>query len=57
MKAAVAVLEPQLERTGQQRTVLGKVVNGTVAGDIHDIGKTLVVTMLSASGFQVFDIQ
>ncbi len=57
MKAAVAVLEPQLERTGQQRTVLGKVVNGTVADDIHDIGKTLVVTMLSASGFQVFDIQ
>lgn len=56
MKAAVAVLEPELERTGQERKVLGKVVIGTVAGDIHDIGKTLVATMLSASGFQVFDL-
>ncbi len=56
MKAAVAVLEPELERTGQERAVLGKVVIGTVAGDIHDIGKTLVATMLSASGFQVFDL-
>jgi len=56
MKAAVAVLEPELERTGQERSVLGKVVIGTVAGDIHDIGKTLVATMLSASGFQVFDL-
>ena len=56
MKAAVAVLEPELERTGQERDVLGKVVIGTVAGDIHDIGKTLVATMLSASGFQVFDL-
>lgn len=56
MKAAVAVLEPELERTGQERNVLGKVVIGTVAGDIHDIGKTLVATMLSASGFQVFDL-
>jgi corrinoid protein of di/trimethylamine methyltransferase len=56
MKAAVAQLEPELERRGQERTVLGKVVIGTVAGDIHDIGKTLVATMLSASGFQVFDL-
>jgi corrinoid protein of di/trimethylamine methyltransferase len=56
MKAAVSVLEPELERTGQERAVLGKVVIGTVAGDIHDIGKTLVATMLSASGFQVFDL-
>jgi len=56
MKAAVAVLEPELERTGQERAVLGKVVIGTVAGDIHDIGKTLVATMLSASGFQVYDL-
>ena len=56
MKAAVAVLEPELERTGQERAVLGRVVIGTVAGDIHDIGKTLVATMLSASGFQVYDL-
>jgi methylmalonyl-CoA mutase cobalamin-binding domain/chain len=36
--------------------MLGTVVIGTVEGDIHDIGKTLVATMLSASGFQVYDM-
>ena len=56
MKAAVAVLEPELEKQGSERQILGKVVVGTVQGDIHDIGKTLVATMLSASGFQVFDL-
>ena len=56
MKAAIAVLEPELARRQQQRQVLGKVVIGTVAGDIHEIGKSLVVTMLSANGFQVFDL-
>jgi corrinoid protein of di/trimethylamine methyltransferase len=56
MKAAVAVLEPALEKQGARRQVLGTVVIGTVAGDIHDIGKTLVGTMLSASGFEVHDL-
>lgn len=56
MKAAVAVLEPELARRGSAREVLGTVVIGTVEGDIHDIGKTLVATMLSASGFQVYDM-
>jgi corrinoid protein of di/trimethylamine methyltransferase len=56
MKAAIAVLEPELERQGQKREVLGKVVMATVEGDIHDIGKTLVATMLSASGFEVYDL-
>ena len=56
MKAAIAVLEPELARRQQQRQVLGKVVIGTVAGDIHEIGKSLVATMLSANGFQVFDL-
>ena len=56
MKAAVAVLEPELARRGAERQVLGKVVLATVEGDIHEIGKTLVGTMLSASGFQVFDM-
>jgi corrinoid protein of di/trimethylamine methyltransferase len=56
MKAAIAVLEPELAKRQQQRQVLGKVVIGTVAGDIHEIGKSLVATMLSANGFQVFDL-
>jgi corrinoid protein of di/trimethylamine methyltransferase len=56
MKAAVIALEPEMQRRGSQRTMLGKVVLATVEGDIHEIGKTLVGTMLSASGFQVYDI-
>ncbi len=56
MKTAVAVLEPEMKRRGSERKMLGKVVLGTVKGDIHEIGKTLVATMLSASGFQVFDL-
>lgn len=56
MKAAVAILEPEMARLGAAREMLGKVVIGTVEGDIHDIGKTLVATMLSAAGFQVYDM-
>jgi corrinoid protein of di/trimethylamine methyltransferase len=56
MKAAVALLEPEMVRRGSQRASLGTVVLGTVTGDIHEIGKTLVQTMLSATGFQVHDL-
>src|SRR4030042_2020318 len=56
MKAAVAVLEPELARLGTERKMLGKVVLCTIEGDIHEIGKTLVGTMLSSAGFQVFDM-
>jgi corrinoid protein of di/trimethylamine methyltransferase len=56
MKAALAVLEPALKAAGQAREVLGKVVLGTVKGDIHEIGKSLVGSMLSANGFEVFDL-
>ena len=56
MKAAVATLEPEMQKRGTTRQVLGKVVLATVEGDIHEIGKTLVGTMLSASGFQVYDL-
>ncbi len=56
MKAAVATLEPELIKRKQQRQVLGKVVIGTVQGDIHEIGKTLVATMLAANGFEVHDL-
>ena len=56
MKAAVAVLEPELLKLGEAREVMGRVVLATVEGDIHEIGKTLVGTMLSASGFEVTDM-
>jgi corrinoid protein of di/trimethylamine methyltransferase len=56
MKAAVSTLEPEMARRGTSRQVLGVVVLGTIQGDIHDIGKTLVGTMLSAAGFQVYDL-
>ena len=56
MKAAVAVLEPELARLGTERKMLGKVVLCTVEGDIHEIGKTLVGTMLSSAGFKVYDL-
>jgi len=56
MKSAVQTLEPEMARRGTARKMLGKVVLGTVEGDIHEIGKSLVGTMLSASGFQVFDM-
>lgn len=56
MKAALAVLEPALAASGQQRAVLGTIVLGTVKGDIHEIGKALVGSMLSANGFRVFDL-
>ena len=56
MKVAIATLEPELVKRKQERRVLGKVVIGTVEGDIHEIGKTLVATMLAASGFEVRDL-
>ena len=56
MKAALGVLEPALKERGEEREVLGTVVLGSVKGDIHEIGKALVGTMLSANGFEVHDL-
>src|SRR3972149_5214736 len=56
MKKAVSTLEPEMAKRGTQRQVYGKVVLATIHGDIHDIGKTLVGTMLSSAGFQVYDL-
>ena len=55
MKAALEILEPKLVGK-EKRKVVGTVVLGTVAGDQHEIGKTLVGTMLTANGFKVVDI-
>ncbi|MBV1703190.1 MAG: B12-binding domain-containing protein [Hyphomicrobiales bacterium] len=54
MKAGMAILRPLLAATGAPR--VGRVVIGTVKGDIHDIGKNLVSMMLEGAGFEVFDI-
>jgi corrinoid protein of di/trimethylamine methyltransferase len=56
MQNAMKVLEPELKARSQEVKTAGKVVIGTVQGDIHEIGKSLVGTMLSANGFQVFDL-
>jgi corrinoid protein of di/trimethylamine methyltransferase len=56
MKAAMGVLEPELKRLGTERPSAGTVVLGTAKGDIHEIGKTLVGTLLGANGFQVHDL-
>jgi methylmalonyl-CoA mutase cobalamin-binding domain/chain len=54
MKAGMAILRPLLAATGAPR--MGKMVIGTVKGDIHDIGKNLVSMMMEGAGFEVIDI-
>jgi trimethylamine corrinoid protein len=56
MKAAMAVLEPELKKEGMERPSAGRVILGTTKGDIHEIGKTLVGTLLTAHGFEVHDL-
>jgi corrinoid protein of di/trimethylamine methyltransferase len=55
-RATVEVLEPLIKKGSQRREALGKVLIGTVAGDIHDIGKNIVSMMLFTAGFEVYDI-
>jgi len=54
MKAGMGLLRPLLAETGAES--IGKVVVGTVKGDIHDIGKNLVAMMLEGAGFEVIDL-
>lgn len=54
MNAGLTILEPKLVEVGNEP--VGKVVIGTVKGDLHDIGKNLVAMMLKGAGFEVFDI-
>jgi 5-methyltetrahydrofolate--homocysteine methyltransferase len=57
MKELVALLEPKLKEVrGTEAKKLGKVIIATVEGDIHDIGKNLVVFMLEIGGFEVYDL-
>ena len=54
MNAGLTVLEPKLVEVGNKP--VGKVVIGTIAGDLHDIGKNLVAMMLKGAGFEVVDL-
>ena len=56
MKAAMSIFQPELEKAQIQAQSRGKVVIGTIEGDIHDIGKNLVASMLAANGFDVIDL-
>jgi len=56
MQAAMPILEEELKRIDAKRETLGIVVAGTVFGDIHSIGKSMVCTLLTAGGFEVHDL-
>jgi corrinoid protein of di/trimethylamine methyltransferase len=56
MQQAMDLLEPELRARQQAIEALGTMVIGTVKGDIHEIGKSLVATMMSANGFRVYDV-
>ena len=55
LKAITDMVKPKITKASEMKR-LGKVVVGTVAGDIHDIGKDIVVFMLDVNGFEVFDL-
>lgn len=55
-KAIIAELDPVLKAKNESSTSQGRVVIGTVAGDVHDIGKNMVATMLEVNGFEVIDL-
>jgi corrinoid protein of di/trimethylamine methyltransferase len=56
MQNAMSILEPELQARHEEVQRAGTVVIGTVKGDIHEIGKSLVATLLSCNGFEVYDL-
>ena len=56
LKEVSELVRPKLKELGKVREPIGKLVIGTVQGDIHDIGKNIVVTMAEAAGFEVIDL-
>lgn len=56
MKAAMKILEPQIKASGLELEKKGSIVIGTVEGDMHEIGKYIVTTVLEAQGFEVHDL-
>jgi len=56
MKEGLSIIKPEMIKQKEKARTIGKVIIGTVQGDIHDLGKTLVSTMLLAEGFEIYDI-
>jgi trimethylamine corrinoid protein len=56
MKAAMSILAPEMERQKVEIAQKGRIVIGTVRGDIHEIGKNIVATVLKAHGYEVYDV-
>lgn len=56
LKGIAGLVEPHIKQAEAETEKLGKVIIGTVAGDIHDIGKDLVTFMLDINGFEVYDL-
>ena len=56
MKSSLNILRPLLKDSGADSISLGKVVIGTVKGDLHDIGKNLVASMFEGCGFEIIDV-
>ena len=56
VQSAVKILEPEIRKRGAEKRVRGRFLIGTVAGDIHDIGKNIVGMLLMANGFEVIDL-
>lgn len=56
MSAVMPIIEEEIKKKGAERKSLGSIVIGTVFGDIHSIGKTMVSTLLIAEGFEVHDL-
>jgi corrinoid protein of di/trimethylamine methyltransferase len=56
MQKATPILEEEIKKSGARRESAGRVVVGSVYGDMHNIGKTMVCTLLTADGFEVIDL-
>jgi len=56
MQRVLGILEPEMKKKGQAKEIIGRVVIGTVEGDVHDIGKNIVAIMFLLHGFEVHDI-
>ncbi len=56
MDSCMKKINPMLESEGDKTPTMGKIVIGTVKGDLHDIGKNIMISLLTGSNFQVYDL-